>query len=52
MKKCKECKRPITNPRNSLQLLMERGNAQGWAKHKLKLRVVEMFSFKSELNAL
>jgi hypothetical protein len=32
--------------------LMERGNAQGWAKHKLKLRVVEMFSFKSELNAL
>jgi hypothetical protein len=33
-------------------LLMERGNTQGWAKHKLKLRVVEMFSFKSELNAL
>jgi hypothetical protein len=52
MKKCKECKRPITNPRNSLQLLMERGNAQGWAKHKLKLKVGAMLSFKSELNAI
>jgi hypothetical protein len=33
-------------------LLMERGNAQGWAKHKLKLKVGAMFSFKSELNAI
>jgi hypothetical protein len=37
---------------NYALLLMERGNAQGWAKHKLKLKVATSFSFKSELNAL
>jgi predicted nucleic acid-binding Zn ribbon protein len=50
MKKCKECKRPITNPRNSLQVACSAKCAQALAQKKLAAkRKAETREMKEQL---